>query len=166
MVSAIPFTYSNNPLGNGFPNVAPVSQEQLNIQTQAHGSLPNGPPPAPPTQDSITSLQLIAFNELFEVAFFTELLANITNNVDGYCIDHADARDFIIEALIAVQAQEELHELNANDALAHFNASVILPCEYNFPVSTFAEAVSLASTFTDVVLGTLARCANPFWPLW
>lgn len=155
VVSALPFTYGDNPLNNGFPNITPGSQEQLNIETQAHGTLPNGPPPAPPKNDSLTSLQLIAFNEIFEVAFFTELVANITNNVDGYHIYHPGARDYIVKALTAVQAQEELHALNANFALSHFNSSVILPCQYDFPVSTFEEAIALAATFTDVVLGTL-----------
>lgn len=162
VVSALPFTYSNNPLNNGFPNITPGSQQQLNIETQAHGSLPNGPPPAPPKDDSLTSLQLIAFNEIFEVAFFTELLSNVTNNVDGYRIYHPGTRDYIVKALRAVQAQEELHALNANFALSHFNSSVILPCQYDFPVSTFEEAIALAATFTDVVLGTLQDVQTQF----
>lgn len=162
VVSALPFTYSNNPLGNGFPTIAKGSAQQLAIEQQAHGSLSNAPPPpASPQPDSLTSLRLIAFNELFEVAFFTELLSNITNNVDGYKIHHQGARDFIIRALTAVQAQEELHVLNANNALTLF-AQPILPCQYNFPVATFEEAINLASTFTDVVLGTLQDVQQTF----
>lgn len=45
--------------------------------------------------------------------------------------------------------------MDANTALAHFGYDEILPCEYKFPVATFEEAIVLASTFTNVVLGTL-----------
>ena len=159
LVSAAPFSYSNNPLGNDFPTLASGAkgiQELNSIELQAHGSLSNAPPPPnKPKDDSLTSLRLIALNEVFEVAFFTELLCNITNNVDGYEIHHQGARDFIVRALTAVQAQEELHALNANNALVHFGEDPILPCEYNFPVTTFEDAIALAATFTDVVLGTL-----------
>lgn len=37
-----------------------------------------------------------------------------------------------------------------------------MPCEYDFPVSTFLEAVTLAQTFTDVVLGTLPEAQTLF----
>ena len=166
VVTAAPFTYANNPLGNNFPALAPGQQgknELAAIEVQAHGSLSNAPPPpVKPQSDSLTSLRLIAFNELSEVAFFTELLTNVTDNVEGYQINHQGARNFILKALTAVQAQEELHLLNANNALAHFNESVILPCQYNFPVSTFEDAIALASTFTDVVLGTLQDVQTVF----
>jgi len=64
-------------------------------------------------------------------------------------------RQQVLDALTAVQAQEELHALNANGALAHFNAGPIQPCQYIFPTTRFTSAITLASTFTDVVLGTL-----------
>jgi len=162
-VSCAPFSFGNNPLHNGFPTVAAGSPQLAAIETQAHGSLPNAPPPATaPNADSLRSLRLIAFNELFEVAFFTELLSNITNHVDGYEIHDQGSRDYIIKALTAVQAQEELHALNANNALNHFTNTVIQPCQYNFPVSNFQDAIALASTFTDVVLGTLQDVQNLF----
>jgi hypothetical protein len=143
------------PLSNGFPNIANPSSQLTAIEQQAQGTLPNGPPPASVTADTLTSLELIAFNELFEVAFFTDLIYNITNNVPGYQVGGNGVQQFVLNALTAVQAQEELHALNANGALAHFGASPIQPCKYQFPVSTFADAIGLASTFTDVVLGTL-----------
>jgi hypothetical protein len=152
IVSAAPFTF---PLSNGFPKVTNPSSQLTAIEQQAHGTLPNGPPPPSITADTETSLELIAFNELFEVAFFTELLSNVTNNVTGFQIADYTERNTVITALTAVQAQEELHALNANGALAHFGLAPIQPCEYNFPVSDFLSAIGLASTFTDVVLGTL-----------
>jgi hypothetical protein len=157
IASAAPFSF---PLSNGFPVVANPSSQLTAIEIQAHGTLPNGPPPPSISADTETSLELIAFNELFEVAFFTELLSNVTNNVPGFQIADASERSAVITALTAVQAQEELHALNANGALSHFGVSPIQPCEYNFPVSDFTSAIALASTFTDVVLGTLQDVAS------
>ena len=37
-----------------------------------------------------------------------------------------------------------------------------MPCEYVFPVSTFLDAIALAQTFTDVVLGTLPEAQAAF----
>ncbi|EOD50000.1 putative sexual development protein [Neofusicoccum parvum UCRNP2] len=145
------------PLSNDFPN--PDQKEIDDIQEIAGGTLPNGGGGAPPSADALTSLRLIAFNELFEVAFFTSLLQNITHNVPGFDVKAATALnvnlDDLIIILATVQAQEELHELNANGALAKNNAGPIQPCEYVFPTTNLKEAIALAATFTDVVLGTL-----------
>jgi hypothetical protein len=54
--------------------------------------------------------------------------------------------------LNATLATEKLHETKVNGALGD---SKIVPCKYNFPVSTFDEAVAFAATFTDVSLGVL-----------
>ncbi|KAK4560996.1 hypothetical protein LTR86_004951 [Recurvomyces mirabilis] len=141
------------PLSNGFPNITKGSQTQKDIETQAHGQIPNQPPPPPPHADSLLSLGFVAFNELFEVAFFTELIYNITNNVPGY--DNVPNRDNVLEILKIHQAQEELHELNANFAFNAFTKETILPCEYIFPVAKFDDAIAFAAQFTDVVLSTL-----------
>lgn len=159
LVSAAPFSF---PLANGFPNVANPSDQLTAIQNKAHGSLPNGGPPASITPNTLTSLQLVAFNELAEVAFFTELISNVTNNVEGYRIQDGPSRKFILDNLIAVQAQEELHTLNANGAVNHFSQKPIQPCQYDFPVSNFEDAIALAATFTDVVLGTLGDIVSLF----
>ena len=141
------------PLQNGFPS--PSADALTAIEIAAQGTLPNGPPPPSLAEDDLTSLQLIAFNEISEVAFFTELIANVTNKVPGYEVP--DDNGLLLKTLIAVQAQEELHALNANGALAHFGKAAITPCRYNFPVATLKDALALAQTFTDVVLGTLAN---------
>lgn len=161
-VSAAPFPF---PLSNGFPTISNPSAQLTTIEQQAHGSLPNGSPPPTISDNSKTSLRLIAFNELFEVAFFTELISNITNSTGGtqsYGIGNQSTRKTVLDALNAVVAQEELHALNANNALANFNSNPIQPCKYNFPVDTFSDAIKLASTFTDVVLGTLQEVQTLF----
>ncbi|OOO07672.1 hypothetical protein OAory_01041720 [Aspergillus oryzae] len=141
------------PLPDGMPN---PSEEQLKkIQLRAHGTLPNTPLPSKISKDGITNLQLIAFNELFEVAFYNELLLNITKNVPGYKIPNPKKRDFIVESLVAILAQEELHALTANQGLEHFKIEPVQPCRYYFPVSDFDSAIALAATFTDLVIATL-----------
>lgn len=149
------------PLANGFPNIANPSDQLNQIQQDARGTLPkaapNAPAPATPQPDSLTSLGFIAFNELFEVAFFTELFNNVTTGASGFregdLLGQNKAK--ILSILKIVIAQEELHELNANGAFQKFTGQMIQPCQYNFPVSNFNQSISLASTFTDVVLGTL-----------
>lgn len=115
------------PLPNGFPN--PNRDGEITIQDGAHGTLPNGPPPPALSAEGVTNLKLIALNELFEVAFFTELIYNVTNKISGYDleVDH----DYILDSLNAIVDQEELHVLNANGALEHFNQEKIQPCKYN-----------------------------------
>jgi hypothetical protein len=76
------------PSRDGFPN---PSQAQLTtIQNTAQGSLPNGSPPASITEDTKNSLRLIAFNELFEVSFFTTLINKVETGADGFELDHQD----------------------------------------------------------------------------
>lgn len=159
VASASPFSF---PLSNSFPKVANPSDTLTNIELLAQGSLPNGGPPPTPASDSLTSLSFIAFNELLEVAFFTQLLSNITTNVTGYAIDDPAICEEIVTILTAVQAQEELHALNANGAVTKFAGKPIEPCEYVFPVTDFESAIALASTFTDVVLGTLQDVVTRF----
>lgn len=91
---------------NGFPNPSP--DETKHIQQQALGTLPNGPPPANISKEGMYNLQIIALNELFEVAFFTQLIYNVTNNVTGYEVRDAGQREFIIKTLTAVQAVSSL----------------------------------------------------------
>lgn len=115
------------PLQNGFPN--PNRDGEISIQDGAHGTLPNGPPPPKLSAEGLTNLKLIALNELFEVAFFTELVYNITNKVSGY--DLGMGHDYMLDSINAIVNQEELHVLNANGALEHFGQEKIQPCKYN-----------------------------------
>jgi hypothetical protein len=104
VVFAVPTgtAHGQSQLPNGLPN---PSQSQLaQIEENAHGTLPNAPPPSNISADGITNLKLIALNELFEVAFFNELLLNITNNVTGYEFSDKSDRDFAIKSFTAILA--------------------------------------------------------------
>ncbi|KAI1336003.1 sexual development protein [Xylariaceae sp. FL0016] len=150
------------PSSDGFPD--PSAQQLLSIETQADGLLSNAPPPPALSQAGMTNFQLIAFNENFEVAFFSSLIDNITNHVDGfeYLSDHRTEGE-ILEILRTVKAQEELHALTAITTLQHFNASLVpQPCTYQFPTSNLEDAIDLAATFTALVLGTLQDAEQSF----
>ena len=98
-VTAKPFKF---PLPDGFPNPRPPQQAILEKETR--GSPTNGPLPTALKSAGITTLQLLATNELFEVAYFSELLANVSNNVPGYtreCIAPLHKK-YVVDALTAV----------------------------------------------------------------
>ncbi|KAJ5782309.1 hypothetical protein N7457_004083 [Penicillium paradoxum] len=151
---------SDQGLPDGMPYPGPSELEM--IEEKAHGTLPNGPPPPALSEAGITNLKLIAFNELFEVAFFHQLITNITEKVPGYRFSEERDYDFVLNGLKVILAQEELHALDANNALSHFAIDPIEPCHYTFPVDNFDAAIVLASTFTDVVLGTLQDVVERF----
>jgi hypothetical protein len=98
---AAPTPFGKNQPSDGMPSPSP---EQLKlIEQAAHGTLPNGPPPPVISSEGIVNLKLIAFNELFEVAFFNELITNITNKVEGYDMeDHVKVLD-ALKAILAVR---------------------------------------------------------------
>ncbi|KAL8735759.1 MAG: hypothetical protein Q9166_000622 [cf. Caloplaca sp. 2 TL-2023] len=143
------------PLPDGFPTPNPT--QLLNIQKAAGGYLPKSPLPTNLTQNAISALQLLANNEFFEVAFFNELLTNITTNVPGYCANDTAPlnRELLIKSLRAIKNQEELHAIGANAILVNAKQPPIAPCQYTFPVSNFKNAILFAQTFTDLALGTI-----------
>lgn len=94
--------FSPFPLQDGFPS--PSKVQVKDIEEHALGTLPNGPPPPKISQEGITNLQVIAFNELFEVAFFTELLYNVTQQVPGYEVDDCDELEYLKKTLTAIRA--------------------------------------------------------------
>ncbi|KAI1499244.1 sexual development protein [Biscogniauxia marginata] len=148
------------PNDDGFPN--PNAQQLLDIENQADGRLSNLPPPPTLSQAGIANFQLIAFNENFEVAFFSSLVENITNHVPGFEANKWNEGK-ILEILKTVKAQEEIHAITAIETLKHFNASLVPePCTYKFPTNSLEGAISLAETFTALVLGTLQDAAQSF----
>ena len=151
------------PLSDGFPNIQNPSAQLTAIDQAAHGTLPNGPPPSSaPITDDLLSLRLFAFNELIEVAYFTELLYNLTHDVDGYEIQDQRERQAIIDAITSIRAQEELHVFESNDPLAFFNASPVVPCKYFAPVSDLPSAIDFIRIYTDLVLGTIVHVMTRF----
>lgn len=108
---AIPRSYST-PAGDGFPNPSP---EQLGaIQQEAGGQLPNAPAPPKLESSSLTAFQLIAFNENFEVAYFSSLRDNITNNASGYQLDDQTERADLLSVLETVIAVRPLSPSRAD----------------------------------------------------
>ena len=95
-VAAAPFKF---PLADGFPNPSPNALAQ--IVKKAQGSPPNGPLPKSLKDTGHTTLQLIAHNELFEVAFFDELLTNVTKEVEGYSTKPIEKK-YVVDTLTAV----------------------------------------------------------------
>jgi hypothetical protein len=81
-VAAAPFSY---PLANGFPKINTTTLE--GIFKLAGGTIPNVSPPTTLTASGVQTLQLIAANVLFEIAYFTELIHNITSGVPEYRVD-------------------------------------------------------------------------------
>lgn len=140
------------PSSNGFPN---PDQEQLNaINLQAGGKLPGAPLPTSLGDGSTVAFQLIAFNELFETAYFSSLLYNVTKGVENYQVD-GDKLTEAQKILKTVIAQEEHHALGALATLKSAGKFAPSPCKYQFPVDNLKDAILLAGTFTDVVLGAL-----------
>ncbi|KAK3939732.1 hypothetical protein QBC46DRAFT_387123 [Diplogelasinospora grovesii] len=148
----------DSPAAMGYPN--PNDAQLKAIQNLADGTLSNAPPPPKLEPSSLTAFQLIAFNEEFEVAFFSSLIENITNSVPGFDLPSQEKKDELLDILETVLAQEELHAINAIKVLEHFNAFAPMPCQYRFPTTNVYDAIALAETFTAVVLGTLQDAAQ------
>ena len=104
LVAAAPFSF---PLANGFPNLNATALAMVN-------QLAGGTQPTEPAQTTtpkltaagIQTLRLIAANELAEVAFFSELVSNITNGVPNYqCEDH------VLASLVSILNVRSSHGL-------------------------------------------------------
>ena len=104
-VTAAPYKI---PSTDGFPNPSPA-QLKL-IEKLAGGTLPNGALPTSLKQNGITTLQLIATNELFEVAYFSDLLDKVVKGDAGYTpADLAPLKKaYVVKTLSAVVAVSSL----------------------------------------------------------
>lgn len=94
-------------------------------------------------------------DEIFEVAYFTQLLQNVTECKPGYEVPSKWGKKAVEDYLRQVIAQEELHALLANTALKAYGAKPITPARYTFPVNSLVEALDFAGLFTSLVLGAL-----------
>lgn len=90
------------PLPDSLPDPSPSQIES--IQMRAGGTLPNTPPPMRISSEGINNLKLMAFTGLSEVAFFDELLRNITTSMPGYQVANAQERDIVIKSLTTLLA--------------------------------------------------------------
>ncbi|KAK1830675.1 hypothetical protein QBC39DRAFT_353610 [Podospora conica] len=156
--SGTPAPYSI-PTNDGFPDPSP--DQLMVLQQIADGTLSNAPPPARLNESSFPVFQLIAFNENFEVAFFSSLLYNITTGVKGFDdFPSKEKKMELVDILQTVLAQEKLHAINAIRTLTNFKAFAPAPCKYQLPTSTTYEAIALAERFTDLVISTLQDAAQ------
>ncbi|MCJ1441928.1 MAG: hypothetical protein MMC23_002420 [Stictis urceolatum] len=146
--------YSPFPLADGFPNPSPA--QIAKIQKGAGGTLPNGPlPPNPNSPAAALDLQVVAFNEIFEVAYFTQLLQNVTESKPGYEVPSKWGKSYVESLLKEIIQQEELHALLANTALKSYGGTPVTPAQYKFPVNNLLDALNFAGIFTSLVLGAL-----------
>ena len=97
------------PSNDGFPK--PNDQQVVTIAQQAGGKVPGGPLSTTLGAGSVTAFQLIAFNELFETAFFSSLLHNVTENVPGYEPDDKGEIVTILKTVLAVSRTHSPHHL-------------------------------------------------------
>ncbi|CAD0114513.1 unnamed protein product [Aureobasidium uvarum] len=141
------------PLANGFPNIKVPSPELRTVGEAAVGILPNTPLAKHLAPADVTSFQLIAFAELFQVAYYISLYNNITHSVPGYAVP-GPIEPSLLSVLEKTITQEELHALSANAVLNAAIHDSVQPCQYVFPFDNFFAAINFATIFSDVVIGT------------
>jgi hypothetical protein len=149
------------------------------IERLAHGRVPSSRIPLNISSEGIKSLQLLAFNELFEIAFFSSLVTNISTEQPGFEVEDMEEKSLILETLTTIVAvstscelvkgactktsqQEELHYLTASQLLITSGHPPIHPCQYFFPTSCLDDAFRLAATFTGLLIGTLQDVIEVF----
>jgi hypothetical protein len=89
-------------LPNGL--ITPSASELETIEEDAHGTIPNGPPPLGISEGGIVNLKMIAMNAMLEVSFFYALIENITEEAPGYRFVTEDDKDFILSSLRVILA--------------------------------------------------------------
>lgn len=89
------------PTDDGFPN--PSAAQQAAIEAIADGQISKAAPPPSLASSSLTAFQLIAFNENFEVGFFSSLIDNITSDAPGFNLESV-AKQEVLTVLKTVKA--------------------------------------------------------------
>jgi hypothetical protein len=95
-------TTGHKTLPNGL--IAPSPSELETIEENAHGTLPNSPPPLGISEGGIVNLKMIAMNAMFEVSFFDALIENITTDVPGYRFAGEDDKIYVLSGLQVILA--------------------------------------------------------------
>jgi len=159
LVSAAPTSSKSGvvqlPLGDGFPK--PSANQLKQIENGAFGQLSNLPPPPSLQHDTVTSVELVALNEIIESFFFANFYKELDNPRFMSTLHELDVtEEQLRKGIESILQVEEIHAINANNALEKVvKTNPIVPCEFKFPVSDVKSAVILANRFTDVVTGTL-----------
>jgi hypothetical protein len=100
-----PFISPSSALDLGLSNRTLNTTQCLdNIERIAHGRIPAASAPLNISSEGIKSLQLIAFNELFEIAFFSSLISNISSDEPGFIVRDERRRDGILRTLRRILA--------------------------------------------------------------
>ena len=84
---------------SSLPN--PSTNQIAQLISGAGGNLPGGSPPSSLSSAATTTLQLIAFNEMMESAFFNQLCGNISASATGYTLDGFSPNE-VVKSLTAI----------------------------------------------------------------
>lgn len=130
------------PLKDGYPVIS--NKSTIADVEQLAGGHAGTYPPAPTLDvDDRTSWAVLAFSSLSTIAFYNELIANITNHVPGYDVSPHN-ESYIIQSLEFFVGAAEIQYYDAEWAVTGFNGSKVRPCEYDFPVTDFESAIDYA----------------------
>lgn len=98
LVHSSPFRF---PLPNGFPFPDDAALNEL--FTTAGGNFTNMPLAPKFDDDSLTSWKLQAFHKFMHVAFYTQLITNITDHIPGYELP-LGSEGYVLKSLKQIQA--------------------------------------------------------------
>ncbi|KAI9772443.1 MAG: hypothetical protein M1840_000646 [Geoglossum simile] len=125
-----------------------------NITRTAGGGLPAISTPALFSADARKGFQLALFLENLEFSFFNTGLMQITTwGTNQYPNDTT-------KVIRKVAAQEEVHIATIVNLLKTYNAALIPPCSYFFPVNSTKEFFDLAHIITSVGIGAAIGLAE------
>lgn len=89
-------------LPDGLPT--PSAEQLRDIERRAHGTLPGLRLPATISAPGVANLQLMTFGAFQDVAFFNELIRNVTQNVTGYVLGDGVEREYTLRSLEPILA--------------------------------------------------------------
>ncbi|KAH8653981.1 ferritin-like domain-containing protein [Tricladium varicosporioides] len=125
-----------------------------NITEAAGGGVPRFGGLSSISAGAVKGFQLALFLENLESSFFQTGLSNITKwGINGYPSD-------TIQVVTGVAAQEEIHTDTIIDLLETYNAALVPPCNYSFPVNSTKEFFELANIITSVGIGATIGLAE------
>ncbi|KAH7111070.1 ferritin-like domain-containing protein [Dendryphion nanum] len=125
-------------------SATPLCPETIDV---AGGGLPNSTLPSTVSESGIREIQLAQFLENLEVEFFTTGLTNITDwGTTGYSNNS-------VEIVGRIAAQEQVHRESLSTLLGAYEAAIIPPCNYSFPVASTEDFFRLANLIGSAGIG-------------